>query len=55
MESTPDDVHPQNILEDYVPLTKGNYPVFNKYPTFIVDYQVKPTLLSPTCSYHFKN
>ncbi|XP_059168876.1 TBC1 domain family member 31-like [Physella acuta] len=41
MESTPDDVHPQNILEDYVPLTKGNYPVFNKYPTFIVDYQVQ--------------
>nr|KAI8762589.1 TBC1 domain family member 31-like [Biomphalaria glabrata] len=41
MESTPDEVHPQNILEDFVPLTNGNYPVFNKYPKFIVDYQVQ--------------
>ncbi|CAL1535275.1 unnamed protein product [Lymnaea stagnalis] len=41
MESTPSDLHPENILEDFVPLTKGNYPVFNKYPKFIVDYQVQ--------------
>ncbi|KAH3775121.1 hypothetical protein DPMN_176518, partial [Dreissena polymorpha] len=41
MDATPDDIHPKNTLEDYKPLTKGQYPVFNKYPKFIVDYQVQ--------------
>jgi hypothetical protein len=40
MESTPDDIHPSEAMDDYTPLTKGQYPVFNKYPKFIVDYQV---------------
>ncbi|XP_053105152.1 TBC1 domain family member 31 isoform X2 [Hemicordylus capensis] len=39
MECTPADIHPRRMLDDFVPLTKGQYPVFNKYPTFIVDYQ----------------
>ncbi|KAL8181710.1 UNVERIFIED_CONTAM: hypothetical protein K2H54_023076 [Gekko kuhli] len=39
MECTPTDIHPQHMLDDFVPLTKGQYPVFNKYPKFIVDYQ----------------
>jgi len=40
MDSTPTDIHPQTVLEDFTPLTKGQYPIFNKYPKFIVDYQV---------------
>ncbi|KAL7984091.1 hypothetical protein Chor_002661 [Crotalus horridus] len=39
MECTPDDIHPVRMLEDFAPLTKGQYPIFNKYPKFIVDYQ----------------
>ncbi|NXU11406.1 TBC31 protein, partial [Pardalotus punctatus] len=38
MEVTPLDIHPQRMLDDFIPLTKGQYPVFNKYPTFIVHY-----------------
>ncbi|NWW32447.1 TBC31 protein, partial [Panurus biarmicus] len=41
MEATPLDIHPQCMLDDFTPLTKGQYPVFNKYPTFIVDYQAQ--------------
>ncbi|NXP23167.1 TBC31 protein, partial [Scytalopus superciliaris] len=41
MEATPLDIHPQCMLEDFIPLTKGQYPVFNKYPKFIVDYQAQ--------------
>ncbi|KAM9644080.1 TBC1 domain family member 31 isoform 1-T1 [Morphnus guianensis] len=41
MEATPPDIHPQNMLDDFIPLTKGQYPVFNKYPKFIVDYQTR--------------
>jgi len=37
----PSDVNPDGILEEFLPLTKGQYPVFNKYPKFIVDYQVQ--------------
>lgn len=40
MESTPEDIHPGTAVDDLCPLTKGQYPVFNKYPKFIVDYQV---------------
>ncbi|XP_056378692.1 TBC1 domain family member 31 [Hyla sarda] len=39
MDATPAEIHPQNLLNDFVPLTKGQYPIFNKYPKFIVDYQ----------------
>uniref|UniRef100_A0A663DS13 TBC1 domain family member 31 n=1 Tax=Aquila chrysaetos chrysaetos TaxID=223781 RepID=A0A663DS13_AQUCH len=41
MEATPPDIHPQHMLDDFIPLTKGQYPVFNKYPKFIVDYQTQ--------------
>uniref|UniRef100_A0A8C9XDK6 TBC1 domain family member 31 n=1 Tax=Sander lucioperca TaxID=283035 RepID=A0A8C9XDK6_SANLU len=39
MGSTPADIHPRTMLSDFTPLTKGQYPVFNHYPQFIVDYQ----------------
>ncbi|XP_008119885.2 TBC1 domain family member 31 [Anolis carolinensis] len=39
MDCTPADIHPRRMLDDFVPLTKGQYPIFNKYPKFIVDYQ----------------
>ncbi|CAG5135897.1 unnamed protein product [Candidula unifasciata] len=32
---------PVEKLNTFEPLTKGNYPVFNKYPKSIVDYQVQ--------------
>ncbi|NXH58017.1 TBC31 protein, partial [Rhabdornis inornatus] len=41
MEATPLDIHPQRMLDDFTPLTKGQYPIFNKYPMFIVDYQAQ--------------
>ncbi|XP_062347422.1 TBC1 domain family member 31 isoform X5 [Cinclus cinclus] len=41
MEATPLEIHPQRMLDDFTPLTKGQYPVFNKYPMFIVDYQAQ--------------
>ncbi|XP_033626137.1 TBC1 domain family member 31-like [Asterias rubens] len=40
-EVTPDDIHPKRMLEEFKPLTKGQYPIFNKYPKFIVDYQAQ--------------
>ncbi|XP_041455639.1 TBC1 domain family member 31-like isoform X1 [Lytechinus variegatus] len=40
-EGTPDDINPEKLLDDLKPLTKGQYPVFNKYPKFIVDYQAQ--------------
>ncbi|XP_075681875.1 TBC1 domain family member 31 [Rhinoderma darwinii] len=39
MDATPAEIHPQHQLNEFVPLTKGQYPIFNKYPKFIVDYQ----------------
>lgn len=39
MGSTPADIHPRAMLSDFTPLTKGQYPVFNHYPEFIVEYQ----------------
>ena len=39
-ESTPDDIHPKHMLEEFAPLTKGQYPIFDKYPKFVVDYLV---------------
>ncbi|XP_059722132.1 TBC1 domain family member 31 isoform X1 [Haemorhous mexicanus] len=41
MEATPLDIHPQHMLDDFTPLTKGQYPVFNKYPMFIMNYQAQ--------------
>ncbi|KFQ22067.1 TBC1 domain family member 31, partial [Merops nubicus] len=41
MEATPLDIHPQHMLDDFMPLSKGQYPVFNKYPKFIVDFQTQ--------------
>ena len=37
-ETTPPEIHPEKLLGSLVPLTRGTYPVFNKYPKFIVDY-----------------
>ncbi|XP_036395511.1 TBC1 domain family member 31 [Megalops cyprinoides] len=39
MDVTPADIHPRGMLSDFEPLTRGQYPVFNKYPTFIVEHQ----------------
>lgn len=39
MSNTPADIHPKNTLSDFTPLTKGQYPIFNQYPKFIVEYQ----------------
>ncbi|NWH73463.1 TBC31 protein, partial [Piaya cayana] len=41
MEATPPDIHPKCMFDDFIPLTKGQYPIFNKYPKFIVDYQTR--------------
>uniref|UniRef100_G3WG19 TBC1 domain family member 31 n=1 Tax=Sarcophilus harrisii TaxID=9305 RepID=G3WG19_SARHA len=41
MLCTPADIHPETMLDDFIPLTKSQYPVFNKYPKFIVDYQTQ--------------
>ncbi|XP_023574585.1 TBC1 domain family member 31 [Octodon degus] len=41
MENTPANIHPESELEAFVALTKGQYPVFNQYPKFIVDYQTQ--------------
>ncbi|XP_060051565.1 TBC1 domain family member 31 isoform X2 [Erinaceus europaeus] len=41
MDTTPTDIHPDNLLDVFVALTKGQYPVFNQYPKFIVDYQTQ--------------
>ncbi|KAM6909708.1 TBC1 domain family member 31 [Xenentodon cancila] len=41
MGSTPADIHPKNLLSDFTPLTSGQYPVFNQYPEFIVEYHSK--------------
>ncbi|XP_077023685.1 TBC1 domain family member 31 isoform X2 [Tamandua tetradactyla] len=41
MDTTPADIHPEGMLGVFVALTKGQYPVFNQYPKFIVDYQTQ--------------
>ncbi|XP_041045481.1 TBC1 domain family member 31 isoform X1 [Carcharodon carcharias] len=41
MDTTPEDINPKRMLDDFVPLTKGQYPIFNKYPKFVVNYQTK--------------
>ncbi|XP_004743560.1 TBC1 domain family member 31 isoform X2 [Mustela putorius furo] len=41
MDTTPTEVHPNSMLHVFAALTKGQYPVFNQYPKFIVDYQTQ--------------
>ncbi|XP_019485231.1 PREDICTED: TBC1 domain family member 31 isoform X3 [Hipposideros armiger] len=41
MDTTPADIHPDSMLDAFVALTKGQYPIFNQYPKFIVDYQTQ--------------
>ncbi|XP_073925248.1 TBC1 domain family member 31 isoform X2 [Castor canadensis] len=41
MDTTPANIHPDSMLDVFVALTKGQYPVFNQYPKFIVDYQTQ--------------
>ena len=36
---TPSGIDPCKLLSSFEPLTKGSYPVFNKRPKFISDYQ----------------
>ncbi|XP_062521814.1 TBC1 domain family member 31-like isoform X2 [Corticium candelabrum] len=40
-ETTPSALKPERVIDSFQPLTKGQYPIFNKYPKFVVDYQVK--------------
>lgn len=40
-ETTPSALKPERVLDSFQPLTKGQYPIFNKFPKFVVDYQVK--------------
>ena len=39
-DSTPAEVNPKRMLQPFSPLTRAQYPIFNKYPKFVVDYQV---------------
>ena len=39
-QTTPADLDPCKLLASFDPLTKGTYPVFNKRPRFISDYQM---------------
>jgi len=39
-KTTPVDIDPCRLLNRFEPLTKGTYPVFNKRPRFISDYQL---------------
>ncbi|KAJ1562116.1 TBC1 domain member 31, partial [Nowakowskiella sp. JEL0078] len=38
---TPKILCPSTYFEKFTPLTTGNYPIFNQFPTFIVDYERK--------------
>jgi hypothetical protein len=40
MITTPIDIDPCKLLNKYEPLLKGTYPVFNKRPKYINDYQI---------------
>ena len=39
-QTTPAEIDPSKLLNSFEPLTRGTYPVFNKRPKFITDYQV---------------
>ncbi|KAI9356508.1 hypothetical protein DFJ73DRAFT_822843 [Zopfochytrium polystomum] len=38
---TPDTISPATLLKPFTPLLRGQYPIFNAYPHFVVDYQSK--------------
>ncbi len=40
-QSTPSDIDPIKLLDSFEPIVKGSYPVFNKRPKFISDYQIR--------------
>lgn len=40
MDTTPSELDPCKLLHSFDPLTKGTYPVFNKRPSFISDFQM---------------
>ena len=50
-ETTPNEIHPQETLGVFTPLTRDTYPVFNKYPKFIVDFQVSMFVAVNRCVY----
>ncbi|TPX40312.1 hypothetical protein SeMB42_g04226 [Synchytrium endobioticum] len=39
--TTPEQLSPATFLEAFVPIPRGQYPVFNRFPKFVVDYQVR--------------
>ena len=40
--TTPKNIDPIKILDEFQPIAVGEtYPIYNKYPKFIVDYQSK--------------
>lgn len=39
--TVPEDIDPRGFIKAFKPLPKGQYPLFNEYPAFIVDYQVR--------------
>ncbi|KAI8905481.1 WD40-repeat-containing domain protein [Gorgonomyces haynaldii] len=40
-DATPSSLSPSSFVSGFMPLLHGDYPVFNKYPEFIVNYQSK--------------
>lgn len=41
IQCTPNDINPIRILPKFEPLSKTSYPIFNKRPKFISDYQLR--------------
>lgn len=39
--STPTNIDPKKVLESFTPLLETQYPIFNAYPRFVVDYLVE--------------
>ncbi|KAF0301827.1 TBC1 domain family member 31 [Amphibalanus amphitrite] len=40
-ENTPDELHARHYMDKFEPIGPNAYPVFNKYPTFIVNHQLE--------------
>ncbi|KAJ3099085.1 TBC1 domain member 31, partial [Phlyctochytrium bullatum] len=40
-DRTPDNISPSSFLKPFEPILLGQYPIFNKFPEFIVNYQSK--------------
>ena len=38
---TPSTVSPSSFLHSFRPLLRGQYPVFNQFPEFIINYQTR--------------